>query len=195
MKDKVCPYLKKGHCKYSLSGRKPFNGVSQCPFLHPLTCPKLLNNGSKGKYGCDGTKCGKFHPKMCPVSLALQNCVPGCKQGFHVRSNSRAMQEKRREEETKRRREEEQKKRVEQDKERRRAQLLQQSRARAQTEEEKQASFLVEVRREILRVLLTVFPGAGSTVSAPGPAPAVAPSPAGAGLGPRLGLNGPRPSN
>ena len=103
VKDKVCPHLKKGHCHYSLSGRKPYNGVSQCPFLHPVTCPKLLNNGSKGKYGCDGTKCGKFHPKMCPVSLKFIRCVPGCKQGFHVRSNSRAMQEKRREEETKRR--------------------------------------------------------------------------------------------
>ena len=121
-----------------------------------------------------------------------------------MRSNSRAMQEKRREEETKRRREEEQKKMVEEERGRNRTQLLQQSRARRdteqlprmpdlsvqppsvprpQTEEEKQASFLVEVRREILRVLLTVLPGAGSTVSAPGPAPAVAPSPAGVGLG------------
>ena len=56
IKNKVCPYLKKGHCNYSLSGRKPFKGVSQCPYLHPRTCPKLLNNGTKGKYRCDGSK-------------------------------------------------------------------------------------------------------------------------------------------
>ena len=202
VKDKVCPYLKKGHCNYSLSGRKPFNGVSQCPFLHPLTCPRLLNNGNKGKYGCDGTKCGKLHPKMCPTSLNFKRCVPDCKQGFHVRNNSRLMQEKRKEEEIKRKKEEEQKK-IEEERRRRRTQLLGQARtqrdteqprmpdlgvpppsvSRPLTEEERQSAFLGEVRREMLRVLLTVFPGAQPMVSAPGPAPAAAPSPAGPGLG------------
>ena len=102
IKEKVCPYLKRGNCNYSLSGRKPYNGVSQCPFLHPLTCPRLQNNGNKGKYGCNGTKCGKFHPKMCPTSLNFKRCVPDCKQGFHVRNNTRMVQEKRKEEEIKR---------------------------------------------------------------------------------------------
>ena len=57
------------------------------------------------------------------------------------------------------------------------------SMARTLSEEEKQAAFLGEVRKEILKVLLTVFPGAQSMVSAPGPAPALAPP------GPGLGLN------
>ena len=55
--------------------------------------------------------------------------------------------------------------------------------ARPLTEEERQSAFLGEDRREMLRVLLTVFPGAQSTVTAPGPAPAVAPNPVGPGLG------------
>ena len=178
--------------------------MSECPFLHPRTCPKLLNNGSKGKYGCDGAKCGKFHPKMCSNSLNFNRCPPDCRQGYHVRTNSRAVQEKRKEEETKRKKEQEQKKRMEEERARTRMQLLQQSRARRDTveppkmpdvsvpppsmtrtlsEEEKQAAFLGEVRKEILKVLLTVFPGAQSMVSAPGPAPALAPP------GPGLGLN------
>ena len=201
--EKVCPYLKKGHCNYSLSGRKPFNGMSQCPFLHPLTCPKLLNNGSRGKYGCDGAKCGKFHPKMGPKSLNFDWCPSDCRQGYHIRTNSRAVQEKRKEEEVKRKKEQEQKRRRDEERSMNRTNLLQQSRARrdteqprmpdlsvrppsvprAQTEEEKQASFLGEVRREILRVLLTVFPGAEARGSAPAPTVALGPA------GPPQGLN------
>ena len=123
-----------------------------------------------------------------------------------MRTNSRAVQEKRKEEEVKRKKEQEQKKRMEEERARNRTQLLQQSQARRDTEqprmpdlsvlppstvpralseEEKQAAFLGEVRKEILRVLLAVFPGAEARVTAPGPAPAVAQGPA----GPQQGLN------
>jgi len=90
-----------------LSGRKPYKGKEQCSFVHPKTCPKLLNNGSKGKFGCDKTKCDKFHPKMCPDSENLKQCPRDCRKGFHVRNNSKAMQVARKEEESKRRVQEE----------------------------------------------------------------------------------------
>ena len=110
-KDKICSHLRKGYCHHSLSGKKPFKGKDgkvreECPFSHPRTCPKLLNNGAKGKYGCDGT-CDKFHPKMCPESLKLNRCDRDCKRGYHVRANSFAMKEERKKEEKTRKEKEE----------------------------------------------------------------------------------------
>ena len=125
-----------------------------------MTCSKLLNNGSRGKYGCDGTKCGKFHPKMCPVSLQLKSCPPDCKNGFHVRSNSRAMQEKKKKEEKAKKELEEKERKTEEEREIRRDQYqqpLQQPSAPIQSKPNDEA-FLAEIRREVLRVLMTVLP-------------------------------------
>ena len=209
LKEKICPYLRKGYCHFSLFGRKPYNGASQCPFPHPLTCSKLLNNGSRGKYGCDGSKCGKFHPKMCPESLKFKSCVQNCKLGYHIRSNSRMMQEKKKEGERKRKEKEEENRKVEEDKEKRRLQYRQNrldnqqgsaqrlsgppptlpsppSTARPQaTQGDNAASFLAEIRREVLRVLLTVLPGDSLASGGQDPAKALGRNPVGA-TGPSL---------
>ena len=196
IKDKVCPYLRKGHCNFSLSGRKPFKGVSQCPYLHPRTCPKLLNNGSKGKYGCDGSKCGMLHPKMCQVYLNYQKCIQDCRQGYHVRSNSKIMLDKKKEQEKSRRYQEEQKRRQEEDREVRRH-LHQTNNTKplhnlnvpppttitGQNEEQTTASFLAQIRKEVVQVLLAVLPVVSSTPGGPNlaqlpvPSPATAPGP------------------
>ena len=122
-KDKPCRYLARGYCHYSLSGRKPYKGKEQCPFVHPKTCPKLLNNGSKGKFGCDKAKCDNFHPKMCPDSENLKQCLRDCRKGYHVRNNSKAMQVARKEEESKRRVQEEKMRKEQEERKNRRMQF------------------------------------------------------------------------
>ena len=182
-KDKICPYLRKGYCNFSLSGRKPFRGATLCPFKHPLTCPKLLNNGNKGRYGCDGSECGKFHPKMCPESLNLKQCHKDCKKGFHVRSNSKAMFEKKQQEEKARKNEDAKKKRDDEERKKRRTNLrnARQGRqdhlnhpppfmegfqpGRPQGSQAPASSFLEEVRREVLRVLREVLPVASDALA------------------------------
>ena len=127
-KDKICSHLRKGYCHHSLSGKKPYKGKDgkvreECPFSHPRTCPKLLNNGLTGKYGCDGT-CDKFHPKMCPDSLKFKRCDRDCKRGYHIRTNSFAMKEERKREE-KEKKEKEEKTRKEKEERLRRMQQFQ----------------------------------------------------------------------
>ena len=176
-KDKICPHLRKGHCNFSLSGRKPYKGENLCPYKHPLTCPKLLNNGNKGRYGCDGTECGKFHPKMCPESLNLRQCQRDCRKGYHVRSNSKAMFEKKRQEEKVRKEEEERLKRNEEMRKKnsrtnfRNAKQGRQDKLdhppflqgfQPQGSQTPPPTFLEEVRREVLRVLREVLPVASS---------------------------------
>ena len=168
-KDKICPHLRKGYCNFSLSGRKPYKGATLCPFKHPLTCPKLLNNGNKGRYGCDGSQCGKFHPKMCPESLNLKQCQRDCRKGFHVRSNGKAMFEKKRQEEKVRKEEEERQKRNEDDRNKSRTNFRNAKQGRQenlnhpppfqpQGTGSPASTFLEEVRREVLRVLREVLP-------------------------------------
>ena len=182
-KDKICPYLRKGYCHFSLSGRKPYKGTTQCPFKHPLTCPKLLNNGNKGKYGCDGSQCGKFHPKMCPESLNLKECQRDCKKGFHVRSNGKAMFEKKKQEEKARKEREEKQRKAEESRKKSR-ENARKEKQRKQGEsrpfqpsgsQPQATTFLEEVRREVLRCLKEVLPLASG---GPAPAQVLAGSPA-----------------
>ena len=197
-KDKICPYLRKGYCNFSLSGRKPYKGATLCPYKHPLTCPKLLNNGNKGRYGCDGSECGKFHPKMCPESLNLRQCQRDCRKGFHVRSNGKAMFEKKRQEEKVRKEEEERQKRNEEARKTNRTNLRNAKQGRQdnlnhpspflegfqpQGSRSQASTFLEEVRREVLRVLREVLPVASD---APAQAQALGRSPAYGLAWPRL---------
>ena len=174
--EKICPYLRKGYCHFSLSGRKPYKGVPQCPFKHPITCTKLLNNGNKGRYGCDGSGCDKFHPKMCPESLNMRQCQRDCRKGFHVRSNGKAMLEKKRQEE---------KRKEEEERLRKRKEVKTNNRARFRSEKpwtqqnpsrlppiqpsgnqpSTTTAFLEEVRREVLRCLKEVLPLAAGSLS------------------------------
>ena len=109
------------------------------------------------------------------------------------------MQEKKKEEERKRKEKEEENRKVEEDKEKRRLQYRQNrlsgppptlpsppSMARPQaTQGDNAASFLAEIRREVLRVLLTVLPGDSLASGGQDPSKALGRSPVGA-TGPSL---------
>ena len=102
MKNTICPHLKKGRCFFGLTGRREYEGKSECPFKHPRTCEALLNHGIKGNQGCRErtSGCGKFHPKFCHYSLNKGVCFnKDCKLGFHVKgTNTRAARAKAEEE-------------------------------------------------------------------------------------------------
>ena len=152
-----------------------------------MTCPKLLNNGTKGKYGCDGTNCTKLHPKMCSISLSYQRCSRDCTKGYHIRDNSKMMViQREKDEKMKKEREEKERKKV-MEKEMRRKEVLQGTGlpppqgtpppALPQGPTTSEAFLVEEIRgiKEILRMLVLHQP---SGPSAPGPAPAMAPPPA-----------------
>ena len=105
-KNTVCPHLKKGRCYFGLTGRREYEGKSECPFKHPRTCDALLNHGVKGNQGCreKTSGCRKFHPKFCHYSLNKGVCFDkDCKLGFHVKgTNTKAARAKAEEEKQKR---------------------------------------------------------------------------------------------
>merc|ERR1712105_63715 len=45
----VCKHLQKGKCFFGLSGRKHYEERTECPYLHPKVCHRLLCHGDKGK--------------------------------------------------------------------------------------------------------------------------------------------------
>ena len=105
MKSAICPHLKKGKCFFGLTGRREYEGKSECPFKHPRTCDALLNHGIRGSQGCKEktTGCRKFHPKFCHYSLNKGVCYDkDCKLGFHVKgTNTKAARTKAEEEKQK----------------------------------------------------------------------------------------------
>ena len=43
---------------------------------HPKPCRKLLQHGNKSPRGCNlGSKCPKFHPRICSSSLTRSECL------------------------------------------------------------------------------------------------------------------------
>ena len=66
---KICPFYRKGICRYGSSGKG-------CPNEHPRPCKKLLQHGNKAPNGCTlgRARCDKFHPKMCHYSLLKGVC-------------------------------------------------------------------------------------------------------------------------
>jgi hypothetical protein len=84
-----CRYFLKGCCKFGFFGKGKAD-QGKCPFKHPKTCKKLLDNGT-GQGGCLlGKNCTAVHPKMCQQSLAFRTCAnikdgARCSGGYHVR--------------------------------------------------------------------------------------------------------------
>jgi hypothetical protein len=84
-----CRFFLKGCCKFGFYGKgKPNQG--KCPFNHPKSCKKFMDNGT-GQGGCSkGKSCSTVHPKMCHQSLATRTCSnikdgARCTAGYHVR--------------------------------------------------------------------------------------------------------------
>jgi hypothetical protein len=84
-----CRLFLKGCCKFGFYG-KGKAGQGKCPFKHPKTCKKLMDNGT-GHGGCtNGKTCEAVHPKMCHQSLTTRSCSnikdgARCTGGYHVR--------------------------------------------------------------------------------------------------------------
>ena len=85
-KVKNCVFFMKNQCKHGLKG-------TNCPFLHPERCSKLLQHGTKSPNGCNlGKKCAFFHPEMCPSSVSKRACFDGNCQFVHVKGTKRIEQ-------------------------------------------------------------------------------------------------------
>jgi hypothetical protein len=95
-KSDVCKHFLQGNCKHGFFGRVPKDGKDKCPFDHPKTCKKLLDNGT-GVGGCSkGKKCLLAHPRMCASSVATRTCIKlsgggRCFQGYHVRGTKASL--------------------------------------------------------------------------------------------------------
>ena len=65
----VCPHYKQGNCQYGPAGR-------QCKYRHPRPCRKLIEHGPNSPLGCKrGKECPHYHPKLCPNSLRMWECL------------------------------------------------------------------------------------------------------------------------
>jgi hypothetical protein len=90
----TCRFFLKGCCKFGFFG-KGKAGQGKCPFKHPRTCKKLMDNGN-GQGGCSkGKSCEAVHPKMCHQSLSTRSCSnikdgARCTAGYHVRGTKYA---------------------------------------------------------------------------------------------------------
>jgi predicted RNA-binding Zn-ribbon protein involved in translation (DUF1610 family) len=84
-----CRFFLKGNCKYGFFG-KGKAGQGKCPYKHPKSCRKLMDNGN-GLGGCSkGKACEFAHPKMCHQSMTNRSCPnikdgARCLSGYHVR--------------------------------------------------------------------------------------------------------------
>ena len=83
LKNKICPFYRKNNCRHGKKG-------SNCPFLHPERCQKLLLYGSSQPKGCNlGKKCTHYHPKMCPTSITKRECFDDKCNFTHVKGTKR----------------------------------------------------------------------------------------------------------
>jgi hypothetical protein len=85
----TCRFFMKGCCKFGFYGKGKAD-QGKCPYKHPKTCKRFMDNGT-GQGGCSkGKTCTTVHPKMCHQSLATRTCTnikdgARCSGGYHVR--------------------------------------------------------------------------------------------------------------
>ena len=83
-RETICRFFRKGNCRHGPKGEG-------CSFSHPTICQKLLNHGVNDKRGCKkGKSCKDFHPKMCPCSLSIHECLNMTCKLYHVKGTRRA---------------------------------------------------------------------------------------------------------
>ena len=76
-------HYRKNQCRHGMKG-------TNCLFLHPERCKKLILHGTKQPEGCNlGKKCSHFHPKMCPSSITKRICLDEKCQFTHVKGTKR----------------------------------------------------------------------------------------------------------
>ena len=80
---KVCPYYRKGQCRYGIGGKG-------CPNAHPTLCRRLMSHGTQSPRGCTkGKTCLRFHPKMCSSSVAHMECLNDSCSLYHIKGTRR----------------------------------------------------------------------------------------------------------
>ena len=88
----MCKHFLRNKCRHGFSGRKPYEGRKECPWIHPKICMSFLNYGF-GENGCRlKDKCSKTHPKICRESLKNRTCNSDgdkCKYGYHLKNTVR----------------------------------------------------------------------------------------------------------
>ena len=80
----ICPYLKKGICKYGAWG---LQDGRRCPNFHPVPCEKFLDYGAVLPKGCNkGASCRYYHlPFFCKNSIKYLWCdVENCSDFHHT---------------------------------------------------------------------------------------------------------------
>ena len=78
----LCPYLKRGVCRYGPWGLKG----GRCPNFHPEPCEKFMNYGAVLPSGCDkGVRCEYYHlPFFCENSTKYLWCdIKNCSDLHH----------------------------------------------------------------------------------------------------------------
>ena len=84
----LCRFYKQGRCKFGISGRK--EGL--CPFSHPKSCKKFLENGTRGPRGCNkGNQCEYLHPLMCYRSIKEKICLKSDCKYLHIKGTRRSV--------------------------------------------------------------------------------------------------------
>merc|ERR1712115_362002 len=85
-----CVHFLNNRCHHGFSGKKPFEGVKKCPYVHPTICKKWAANGNH-EGGCNlGKKCSELHVKICRTSLKNRICDKigsdsRCMGGYHLK--------------------------------------------------------------------------------------------------------------
>ena len=60
---------------HGMGGMKKHNQWDQCNRSHPKVCSRILTHGTRGRQGCDGRECDKYHPRMCYSSMNEKVCT------------------------------------------------------------------------------------------------------------------------
>ena len=87
--DKHCKYFLKGSCRHGFLGKKSYEGVEKCKYVHPMVCKKFMNYGKAKDFGCQG-ECDLVHVTMCKESLNGKECTKigdrkRCPYGYHIK--------------------------------------------------------------------------------------------------------------
>ena len=83
--DKICRFFERGICRYGMSGTHK----GKCKFSHPDICRKVLNHGTRGKFGCKG-ECNKWHPRLCYAALNKKECFNSSCSFWHIKGTKRS---------------------------------------------------------------------------------------------------------
>lgn len=77
----ICKHFANARCRHGIRGTGCPNGP------HPQVCPKFMRRGT---YGCNqGSRCNKYHPKLCIDSIHRRKCVREDCKYLHIKGTIR----------------------------------------------------------------------------------------------------------